>query len=345
MKNLVVRNATIKIVAAALTVGFVFSTSALQAQEKDLKSELYSDFDKIEDALWNEPSQEILMGLIDEESANVERLAKEGLKALDALLEIMDSPSTRFSNNAKMVAMCVAVKVIKEEEVIQAWEASVLGSTTSVRSKLDSLEGILTNRIVQFQDSKILEKFLTNLSGPNAEIQAASIHYLKNMILGLNAQKMRFSFTKDAKAANPIRALVNDPRLQVRRDALFVLALAGDESDFEFIAEKMADPNYDLEAKISIPTLLAMINSEKAFDPIKKLLEAKDANGGSSPELLRVQCIAGLSQCTTETVGDMVEVENAERVDELRELFTKIFVSGKESVSYTHLTLPTNREV
>jgi hypothetical protein len=96
------------------------------------------------------------------------------------------------------------------------------------------------------------------------------------------------------------------------------------------MAEKMLDPKYDYESRIAIPALLAMKDSSLAFEPVKKLFESKDANGKSIPELLRVECVSALAQCTTDKIGDMIPVQNDERVDEFRELFNKIAGSGTE---------------
>jgi len=329
MKNLVfVRSQLInKWIAGALVLGLTLSTTALQALDKNPKAKLEAGFDRIEEVFWNTPTDEALTLAIREQSEEVEELVRDGLNALPALLEIITSNTPRYTETSKSIAIGVAAKIVSEDEVVTAWE-EILKGTSGQKSSQNALEFILMSKIVNDNESKIIQKFLGNLGGKNAELQASSIRFFKNMILGFKSFGMQFSLKVRAGVANPFRAFVDDSRPQVRQDALIILAVAGDDSDFEFLTEKMLDLKYDYESRLSIPALLSNRDAGKAFEPLKKLLSSKDANKNKLPELLRVECVNSLSKCTTETIGGMIAVESEERVDELRELFTKIFTTN-----------------
>lgn len=330
MKNLMGMRLVQKIWAASvLVLGLSISSSVIFAQARDMKAELASDFDRIEEVLWNEPSQQLLMGLVQEETATVEEMIKEGFDALPALLEIITSSSSRYTGTAKMVALGVAANAIPEDKLIKAWEDTVQSKSAGARTNISALENILGIRIIMNPNSKILPGMLTKLSEPNEELKVSILSFLKSLITGMSQQGMRLNVS--AKTGNnPFRPLVDDPRLRVRQDALFILVLAGDDSDFDFVTEKMLDPKYDYESRISIPTLLSARDSGKAFEPLKKLLDSKDANGKSISEVFKVECVNALSECTTESVGDMIPVQNDDRVDEIRDLFNKIAANGTE---------------
>jgi hypothetical protein len=147
MKNLVVQESPLQglgvrnlWVAGIFAIGVCMTSSAIHAQERNLKAELVADFDRIEETIFNEPGDEILMALVEEESGNVEKLVKDGLAPLPSLLEIINSKSKRFSESTRMVALGVAAKVVPEDQVIKAWEDTVQSNQTEVRANLAGIE-------------------------------------------------------------------------------------------------------------------------------------------------------------------------------------------------------------